>query len=103
MRRVLPFAGDQLAVLVLVRPAIGNLDEPVRMPLLPSTTEPGFLVGRHDPCDPRLRALRRDMRGVRHRVLHRFLADGRVRGAPGGTNGHGPARGDREKPTGPNL
>src|SRR3546814_583067 len=68
-RRVLPFAGDQLAVLVLVRPAIGNLDEPVRMPLLHLTSEPGFLDGRHDPCDPRRRALRRDMRGVRRRVL----------------------------------
>src|SRR3546814_103127 len=55
-RRVLPFAGDQLAVLVLVRPAIGNLDEPVRMPLLHLTSEPGFLDGRHDPCDPRRRS-----------------------------------------------
>src|SRR3546814_18497691 len=46
--RVLPFAGDQLAVLVLVRSAIGNLDEPVRMPLLHFTGEPGFLDGRHE-------------------------------------------------------
>src|SRR3546814_9082345 len=71
--RVLPFAGDQLAVLVLVRSAIGNLDEPVRMPLLHFTGEPGFLAGRHDHCAPRRRALRRAMRGVRRRVLHRFL------------------------------
>src|SRR5690606_35675802 len=39
-RRVLPFAGDQLPVLVLARPAIGDLDEFFRMSLLHLTSEP---------------------------------------------------------------